>query len=56
MPSNPLNNLTTILIVPNGGAVPPPDGSTGWIYKAQTIEIYANLVGNDSNGTPYIQY
>jgi general secretion pathway protein G len=56
MPSNPLNNLSTILIVPNGGTVPAPDGSTGWIYKAQTIEIYANLTGNDSNGTPYIQY
>lgn len=56
MPANPVNGLTTILCVPNGASVPAPDGSTGWIYKAQTIEIYANLTGNDTNGTPYIQY
>ena len=33
--------------------MPPPDGTTGWTYKAQTQEFSANLVGNDSNGTPF---
>ena len=56
MPENPLNGLNTITIVANGGTVPAADGTTGWIYKAQTQELYANLTGNDGTGTPYIRY
>lgn len=56
MPTNPLNNDSNILIVDNGAAVPAPNGATGWIYKAETKEIIANLAGNDANGTPYTQY
>jgi len=59
MPVNPLNGLSTILIVPNGSKMPPgglPDGSTGWIYKPQTLELIPNTPGNDSEGTPYVEY
>jgi general secretion pathway protein G len=59
MPVNPLNGLSTILIVPNGSAMPPaglPDKSTGWIYKPQTLELIPNTPGNDSEGTPYAEY
>jgi general secretion pathway protein G len=59
MPVNPLNGLSTILIVPNGRAMPPaglPDNSTGWIYKPQTLELIPNTPGNDSEGTPYVEY
>jgi len=59
MPANPLNGLSTILIVPNGSSMPPgglPDGSTGWIYKPQTLELIPNTPGNDSEGTPYVEY
>ena len=56
MPTNPLNGMTTMLIIDNGGAIPAPDESTGWIYKAQSKEIYANLTGTDATGTPYFEY
>ena len=59
MPVNPLNGLSTILIVPNGSSMPPaglPDSSTGWIYKPQGLELIPNTPGNDSEGTPYVEY
>ena len=59
MPVNPLNGLSTILIVPNGSPIQPgglPDNSTGWIYKPQTLELIPNSPGNDSEGTPYVEY
>jgi general secretion pathway protein G len=59
MPANSLNGLGTILIVPNGSPMPPagqPDNSTGWIYKPQTLELFPNSPGNDSEGTPYVEY
>jgi general secretion pathway protein G len=59
MPVNPLNGLSTILIVPNGSSMPPaglPDNSTGWIYKPQTLELIPNSTGNDSEGNPYVEY
>jgi len=59
MPANPLNGLSTILIVPNGSSMPPaglPDNSTGWIYKPQTLELIPNSTGNDSEGNPYVEY
>ena len=56
MPANPKNQLSSVRIVGNGQPMPTPDGTTGWIYKPQTVEIMANLVGNDSNGTPFKNY
>lgn len=59
MPVNPLNGQSTILMVPNGSRMPPgglPDNSTGWIYKPQTLELIPNTPGNDSEGTPYVEY
>jgi general secretion pathway protein G len=56
MPTNPVNGMTTVLVVANGAAIPTADGSTGWIYKPQTLEIYANNTGNDINGVPFSSY
>ncbi len=59
MPPNPLNGLTTVLMIANGGDMPPsgkPDDSTGWIYKPQTLEILPNSPGTDADGTRYIDY
>lgn len=56
MPVNPLNSLANIIVVADGAAMPAPDGSSGFIYKPQTQEIIPNVVGNDSNGTPYANY
>lgn len=55
-PTNPINNLSTIMIVADGAAVPAPDGSTGFIYQPQTQVIIPNLTGNDSNGEAYSGY
>lgn len=56
MPENPLNKLNTILVVANGAAIPAADDSTGWIYKPETIEIFANTTGADSSGKNYSSY
>jgi general secretion pathway protein G len=59
MPPNPLNGKDTVLVVPNGSAMPPgglPDNSTGWIYKPQTLEIVPNSPGADRDGTAYVDY
>jgi hypothetical protein len=59
IPVNPLNGLNTVLVVPNGAAMPPagmPDNSTGWIYKPQTMEIVPNSPGVDNEGMRYIDY
>lgn len=56
MPANPLNNLTTVLVVGNGASIPAPDDSTGWIYKPQTQEFLSNNTGSDAGGTPYSSY
>lgn len=56
MPANPLNNLDAIKVIADGSPIPDADGTTGWVYKPQTLEIYANLQGNDRDGTAYTQY
>jgi len=64
VPSNPINDRTTIFVVDNGQ--PMPDSTSlpmmngseeyGWIYKAQTQEWMANLAGDDGSGKPYSGY
>jgi len=56
LPVNPINNSSDLILVPNNQAMPAPGGSAGWIYKAQTQEIVANLAGNDDKGIPYSTY
>jgi general secretion pathway protein G len=56
MPVNPMNESSTVIIVPNDQPMPAPGGSAGWIYKAQTQEFVANLAGNDDSGIPYSTY
>jgi hypothetical protein len=56
MPANPVSGATTVTVVANGAAIPAPDGTTGWIYKPQTLEIYANNPGNDTSGVPFSSY
>lgn len=41
-PPNPVNGRSTVLIVDDGEPVPAADGGTGWIYKPETGEFYAN--------------
>lgn len=56
MPTNPLNGLSSILVVDNGTPMPAPDESTGWIYKPETKEVIANLTGTDGTGKAYASY
>ena len=58
IPPNPLTNVTKVLVVANGQAMPTTFQGTdyGWIYKPETQEIVANSADKDSNGMPYIQY
>jgi general secretion pathway protein G len=56
MPVNPFNGFATVKMVPNNSSLPAADGTTGWIYMAQNQTIMANIVGNDSTGTPYVNY
>jgi general secretion pathway protein G len=56
LPVNPINNSSDVIFVPNDRAIPAPSGTAGWIYKAQTQEIIANLAGKDDKGIPYSTY
>jgi general secretion pathway protein G len=55
-PANPINGLDTVMVIGNGAAVPAPDGSTGFIFKPQTMELIPNLTGADSSGMQYANY
>jgi len=57
MPVNPLNDKDTIEMLGDGEEFPADaDNSHGWIYKAATGEIRADVTGADSNGTRYYDY
>jgi general secretion pathway protein G len=57
MPSNPLNNLSALLIVGDTDPLPDPTSvDYGWIYKPLTGEIIANSTGGDASGTLYKNY
>jgi general secretion pathway protein G len=56
LPANSVNGLNTFELIGNNQAMPPADGTTGWIYQPQTQQIIANVMGNDSSGAPYASY
>ena len=55
MPKNPMNDLSTIEVVSNPNPLT-ADGGHGWKYNAQTQEIIADVLGNDTVGTPFAKY
>jgi type II secretory pathway pseudopilin PulG len=56
VPPNPVNGLNTVKMIGNNDSIPAPDGTTGWIFKPQTQEVFANVKGKDDSGTPYSTY
>jgi len=57
IPANPLNQLDTVEMVPNGQPFPvAADGSHGWICKPETGEIRADSTGTSDGGTVYYDY
>jgi prepilin-type N-terminal cleavage/methylation domain-containing protein len=57
IPPNPLNAMTTVQIVPDGGTFPAAgDDSHGWIYHPEALNIRADTPAVDALGCPYIEY
>jgi hypothetical protein len=57
MPVNPYNNLRDIKIVPAGNTFSDAaDGSTGWLYQAETATFKINYSGTDSDSVAYVDY
>jgi prepilin-type N-terminal cleavage/methylation domain-containing protein len=57
MPENPLNNLSSIMVIADDVALPvAPDNSTGWIYKPSEMVIRANSPGSGINLRDYYKY
>jgi general secretion pathway protein G len=56
MPSNPLSNLATVMVLGTGVAIPAADNSTGWYYKPDSQEVQPNSTGNDTAGTAFSTY
>jgi hypothetical protein len=54
MPKNPMNDLNTIEQSNQNPLV--ADGGHGWKYNTTTQEIIADVLGNDTVGTPFAKY
>ena len=55
IPENPINGLSTILLVGPGGSFTSANDSTGWVYWADTGDFRANCSGNSSDGDPLFE-
>jgi len=57
IPENPLNNKSSIQLIPDGGAMPgAATDADGWIFKPEENIIRADSVGNDNQGNSYYSY
>jgi general secretion pathway protein G len=57
MPNNPINGLTTILVLADGAALPAaPTNAYGWIYQPKTQTFLSDATGTDRDGTRYFDY
>jgi general secretion pathway protein G len=57
MPVNPYNNLSDIKIVTPGTEFSTAaDGTTGWLYQAETATFKINRSGTDTNGIAFVDY
>jgi general secretion pathway protein G len=54
IPKNPMNELNTVEYSTQEPLV--ADGGHGWKYNAATQEIIADVLGNDTVGTPFAKY
>jgi len=54
MPKNPMNGLDAIEVTTQNPLT--ADGGQGWKYNPVTMEIIADVQGNDSVGTPFADY
>ncbi len=56
IPVNPVNQLNTVRVMPEGFQEPVLNGSAGWVYLPSTGEVFADLPGNDDRGIAYLTY
>ncbi len=56
VPENPVNGLTTVLVVLDNAAFPVADDSTGWIFQPQTGKWRANSTGTAPSGKNYYDF
>ena len=57
IPPNPVNEKSTVQIIPNGGTVPAAgDDSHGWIYHPATLTFKADCTSVDEIGRSYFDY
>ncbi len=57
IPDNPINGLSSVEIIPDGGALPGVgDDSHGWIYRPEDLTVLNDAAGTDSNGEDYYNY
>lgn len=56
IPENPVNGLSTILVVADAAAFPAADDSTGWIYQPKTGKLRANSTAKAPSGKNYSDF
>jgi general secretion pathway protein G len=57
MPNNPINGLTTVLVLADGATLPTaPTNGYGWIYQPKTQTFLSDATGTDRDGTRYFDY
>lgn len=56
IPSNPLNDKSTIQMVAGVGELPEADSSHGWMYQPETNTFVSDLPGRDAAGVAYVNY
>lgn len=56
MPENPINKLDTVEVLGAGAAFPAADDSHGWVFSPSEMILQADVVGVDTQGTPFSDY
>lgn len=56
-PTNPINGLATVQIIPDGQDMPAAaDDSHGWVFKPATMTLRADATGTDAANRSYYDY
>lgn len=57
IPTNPVNGLSTILVIANGASMPAAaSGNYGWVYQPSTLILRADATGADETGKNFYDY
>jgi general secretion pathway protein G len=56
VPTNPINNLSTVRVINSGSFPSEPSGTHGWVYQPSTLRFAADSPGTDEQGKRYFDY